>query len=204
MQLKKKEDMKKLFLFAITALGALTLNAKTIYLDTGGSSKWNQAGATFFIHAWGGGDEDVQMSLVSGDIYSADIEDARTSLLFVRMGSGATAINWDKLWNKTADQTLTEGKDLFTITEWSYSTQVSKGTWSAYSDDGGDGGEETGDWLLKGNFKASDWSSPTKFETKDGGAENTLYATLTLQAGREYEFKVKHNSDWYGNGGTMT
>ena len=123
--------MKKVFLFAIAVLCALSLSAKKIYLDTGGSSKWNQAGATFFIHAWGGGDQDVQMSLVSGDIYSADIEDARTSLLFVRMGSGATAINWDNMWNKTADQTLTDGKDLFTITEWNYGTQISAGTWSA-------------------------------------------------------------------------
>ena len=202
--------MKKLFFFAFVALCALMLSAKKIYLDTGGSSKWNQADATFFIHAWGGGSQDVQMSLVSGDIYSADIDDAQTSLLFVRMGSGATAIDWNKLWNKTADQTLTDGKDLFTITEWNYSTQISKGTWSAYSgnsggDEGGQGsGEETGDWLLQGNFKASDWSGPTKLEAKDDGAENTLYATLTLEPGKEYEFKVQHGNDWLGNGGTMT
>ena len=194
--------MKKTLIFAISALCTLTLSAKRIYLDTGGSSKWNQAGATFFIHAWGGGDQDVKMALVSGDIYSADIEDARTSLLFVRMGSGATAINWDNLWNKTADQTLTDGKDLFTITEWNYGTQISPGAWSAYSDEGS--GEETGDWLLRGNFKSSDWSGPTKFETKTGGTENTIYATLTLEPGKEYEFKVNHGNDWYGNGGTMT
>ena len=144
------------------------------------------------------------MSLVSGDIYSAEIGDGRTSLLFVRMGSGATAINWDNMWNKTDDQDLIEGKDLFTITEWNYGTQVSKGAWSAYSGGGEDSGEETGDWLLQGNFKASDWSNPTKFETKDDGAENTLYATLTLEAGKEYEFKINRNNDWYGNGGTMT
>ena len=64
--------------------------------------------------------------------------------------------------------------------------------------------EETSDWLLQGNFKASDWSKPTKFETKTGGAENTVYAILTLEPGKEYEFKVNRNSDWYGNGGTMT
>ena len=197
--------MKKVFLLAITALSVLTLNAKKIYLDTGGSSKWNQAGATFFIHAWGGGDQDVQMSLVSGDIFSADIDDAQTSLLFVRMGSGATAINWNNLWNKTADQVLTDGKDLFTITEWSYGSQVSSGTWSTYSagEEGG-GEEETGDWMLKGNFSASDWSNPTKMEARADGAENTLYATLTLEPGKEYEFKVNRNDEWYGNGGTMT
>lgn len=197
--------MKKVFLFAIAALCALTLSAKKIYLDTGGSSKWNQAGATFFIHAWGDGDQDVQMSLVSGDIYSADINDAQTSLLFVRMGSGATAINWDNMWNKTADQTLTDGKDLFTITEWNYGTQVSSGTWSTYSagEEGG-GEEEAGDWMLKGNFSAADWSNPTPLETKPEGAENTLYASLTLEAGKEYEFKINRNDDWYGNGGTMT
>jgi len=65
-------------------------------------------------------------------------------------------------------------------------------------------GAQTGEWLLQGNFKASDWSGPTKMEAKTDGAENTLYATLTLEPGKEYEFKINCDSEWYGNGGTMT
>lgn len=65
-------------------------------------------------------------------------------------------------------------------------------------------GAQTGEWLLQGNFKASDWSGPTKMEAKTDGAENTLYATLTLEPGKEYEFKINRDSEWYGNGGTMT
>ena len=51
--------MKKIFtLFAAVVCG-LTMNAKTIYLNTGGASLWNQAGAVFFAHSWDAEDNDA-------------------------------------------------------------------------------------------------------------------------------------------------
>ena len=41
---------------------------RTIYLNGGGSSLWNQADAVFFVHAWGGTEADVLMTLVEGDV----------------------------------------------------------------------------------------------------------------------------------------
>ena len=37
---------------------------RTIYLNGGGESLWNQAGAVFFVHAWGGTEADVLMTQV--------------------------------------------------------------------------------------------------------------------------------------------
>jgi len=47
---------------------------QTVYLNGGGSSLWNQAGAEFFAHTWGGAEAvAVKMTLVEGDVYSAAI-----------------------------------------------------------------------------------------------------------------------------------
>ena len=201
--------MKKVFLLAIGALCALTISAKKIYLDTGGSSKWNQANATFFVHAWGDGDQDLQMGLVSGDIYSVEIKDGQTGIIFVRMPNGATSLNWGTLWNKTDDQPLVDGKDLFTITEWKYDSQISKGSWSTYSGGGGGGGDcdpsvDAGKWFVKGDWNEWQATDASELTSKSGGAANTLYLTVSLEAGKEYDFKVFSTCVWYGNNGTMT
>ena len=58
--------MKKLFTLVVALAGVLALQAKTIYLNGGGSSLWNQGGAVFFTHSWGSGDSDDKMSHLSG------------------------------------------------------------------------------------------------------------------------------------------
>ena len=108
---------------------------KTIYLNGGGSSLWNQADPEFFVHSWGGAaDGDVHMTLVEGDVYKADIPADNTNLLFLRLATGTTEIVWsgDAHWNQSTDQTIPEGKDLFTMTSWD------NGEWSVYSAQGGD------------------------------------------------------------------
>jgi len=60
-------------------------------------------------------------------------------------------------------------------------------------------------WYVPGNF--IDWSTPKQMRIKDDGAENTVYATMALPAGKEYEFQIRQGADpgtWHGNGGTMT
>ena len=105
---------------------------RTIYLNGGGESLWNQANAVFFVHAWGGTEADVKMAQVEGDVYSAVIPSDNTSIVFVRMAPGSEAIDWNTKWNQSADQTIPADKDLFTMTSWD------NGTWSKYSAGGGD------------------------------------------------------------------
>ena len=104
---------------------------KTIYLNTGGSSLWNQGEAVFFEHSWGGTDSDLKLTQVEGDLYKADIPAGNTSVVFVRMPKGSEAIIWEgdgKYWNKTADLTIPADKDLYTITGWG----DNDGAWSVY------------------------------------------------------------------------
>jgi len=165
--------MKKIFTFLAMMTLAISLNAKTIYLNTGGSKYWNQDGAVFFIHAWGGAaDCDTIMTVEQGDVFKADIPDDKEYLLFVRMPAGATAIVWDgdkKYWNKTQDLTIPTDKDCYTITGW----KENEGEWSVYTPGSGPtpptptpGGEK--DYFLKG-WSGKDIETPTADEQFEHG-----------------------------------
>ena len=121
--------MKKIFSLLMISMMALSLSAKTIYLNTGGANLWNQADAVFFTHSWGDGDSDQLMTLVEGDVFSAVVPDTHTSIVFVRMAPGSEAINWDTKWNQSVDQTIPADKDCFTMTSWD------NGVWSVYGEE---------------------------------------------------------------------
>ena len=121
--------MKKIFtLLAVTLVCGTTLSAKTIYLNTGGTELWNQAGAVFFAHSWGGAENDVQLTAESGDVFKADIPDSNNSLVFVRMPAGSTTLDWDAKWNQTGDLAIPDGMNCYTITGWG----DQDGEWSVY------------------------------------------------------------------------
>ena len=118
--------MKKIFLLAATAVCALSLSAKTIYLHTGGSDYWNQSGAVFFVTSWTNnveGSTSAKMTEVIGDIFSAEIDDAHTDVVFLRKESdeGTT-------WNTTNPLTIPEDKNMFKIESWD------NGTWYVYGE----------------------------------------------------------------------
>ncbi|MCI7429708.1 MAG: alpha-amylase family glycosyl hydrolase [Bacteroidales bacterium] len=140
--------MKKISIFFAALLCVSGLYAKTIYLNTGGSACWGADNPAFFAHSWEGSDfADSQMTLVSGDVYSASVPDAHTSIIFVRMPSGSTSINWDTKWNRTGDLTIpTDGKNCYTMTSWmSDNSGNVNASWTTYSTGGGEtGGGETG------------------------------------------------------------
>ncbi|MFA5235704.1 MAG: hypothetical protein WC399_02485 [Bacilli bacterium] len=100
----------------------------TLYLDTGGSSLWNQAGARFFLYtfnietagAWPG----EEMTLVAGDIYSLTVPGGFAELVFARKAPNLT--DWT---NQTGNLTYTPGLNLYTITDWG----PFDGNWSTYS-----------------------------------------------------------------------
>ena len=117
------------------------LQARNIYLDTGGTSLWNKDGAAFFVHSWGGAAEaDLKMTAKDGDIYEAAIPDDNTKVIFVRMPGTAAALDWSGKWNQTADLTIPDGQDMYTITGWG----EADGIWSAYSQSSnGDNGKDS-------------------------------------------------------------
>ena len=133
--------MKKIFLLILAALAGLGAHAKTIYLNTGGASLWNQADAVFFVHSWKGETEnptDLQMTHTDGDIFEVSVPDENDKILFVRMPNGSTSLNWDNLWNKTEDQTIANGNNMFTITGWRENSVFCDGSWSVYNAQGGE------------------------------------------------------------------
>ncbi len=212
--------MKKTFSILLTLLVTLTVNAKTIYLNTGGSGLWNQDEAVFFVHSWDNStNADAQMTLDKGDVFKADIADSHTSVIFLRMPKGSTNVIWEgngKFWNKTNNLTIPSGMDTYTITVWGANNNpVCTGTWSktGSSGDNGNQGNQGGGqadvadgWYLYGAF--NDWKATNPFAVKTGGAANTLYIDMEFEAGKEHDFKIVNANNktltWYGNGGTMT
>ena len=101
---------------------------KTIYLRP--TTTWDIAGAWFWAHAWGGadGDFDVKMTKGSDGLYSAQIPEDATSIIFVRMNPAYTDVSWTGKWNQTVDLTIPSDSDTFTVTAWG-GVNGSTGTW---------------------------------------------------------------------------
>ena len=147
---------------------------RTIYLNGGGASLWNQADAVFFVHAWGGTDVDVLMTQVEGDVYSADIPSDNTSLLFVRMAPGSEAINWDTKWNQSTDQTIPADKNLFIMTDWS------NGVWSVYGDTPEPPAPVEAAYYLVGTMNEWQAAEAYKFAAAETEGEYLLHTTLAV------------------------
>jgi hypothetical protein len=171
--------MRKILSFLMISLMAVSLSAKTIYLNTGGASLWNQADAVFFAHSWGSEDSDVLMTLVEGDVFSAEIPDGNTSVVFVRMAPGSEAINWDTKWNQSTDQQIPNDQNCFTMTDWS------NGTWSVYAP-----AVEDGDAIVL-TFTCHNSTSG------DGSAKLSTVEAIFDEASQAYVSEVNVGSDVY-------
>ena len=149
--------------------------AKTIYLNTGGSSLWETDNANkFAVWNWqgaGNGQWTSWMTKVDGNVWQVDINEASDHVIFCRFNTSSTSPAWDdsQIWNKTQDLDIPSGKDLFTITAWGNGTNVCQGSWSTYGQGGGDnpgggggdnpgGGQGGGSGNTAGkNFYAMGW-----------------------------------------------
>ena len=195
--------MKKLIFFMIGLVSAIALQAKTIYLNAG--DVWNNSSAVFFVHSWSTAEDatDVQMTLLDGNIYKADINDDHNMAIFLRLAPGKTEVVWEDnndCWGRTDNQTLEEGKDLFTVTAYRAGSKYSDGTWSAYSSDPVVEPEpEVAKYYIAGTM--TDWAA--KMVEMTAGNGDTLTATIALEADSLYEFKVVRiqgtDTVWYGN-----
>lgn len=108
-----------------------------IYLDAGGSSLWDQAGAWMAAYCWTstGGEQWFKMEK-QNNYYVAEIDtNIYSNIIFTRMRPQGSAgyspdsngLNWENPWNQTND--LTFDGNLFTITGWG-SGGKSTGSWS--------------------------------------------------------------------------
>ena len=74
------------------------------------SSEWKQAGARFAAYFFEGDDYTwVNMKYAGPDLYSADIPDGYSMVIFVRMNGATTENNWNNKWNQTDDLSVDPG-----------------------------------------------------------------------------------------------
>ena len=97
-----------------------------IYLNTGGANLWGADDAEFEAYP-NYYDDFPFMTHVSGDVYKISINIFSTTIVFQRVDP----ININHVvWNQTAELTIPEGMNLYTITGWG----ENDGYWSSYGD----------------------------------------------------------------------
>ena len=159
---------------------------KTIYLNTGGSSLWNQEDAKFFVHVWGGVADgiDTQMKHLENDIYQVEIAASQDKIIFLRQSKETSGVVWsdaEGLYNKTANLDIPADKNCYTKTDWG----ENDGTWS------------TLDYYVTGNSALVGGDGWKANEVKMTAGEGTWSHTFSaLAAGIEYQFKVTRNGTW--------
>ena len=154
---------------------------KVLYLNAG---PWNDDSTAWFeVWAWKNGSDGAWYSVehISGEYYKMVVADNVDRIKLLRKGPNHSSHSWDK-WNETGDISTESGKDLFTITGWSY------GSWYA----------TTKSYVLHGSFNNyTDLTFPAEVNITKGNyqfkvKETVKYNTTTI------------TDNWYGNDGTMT
>ena len=176
--------MRKIFSFFVALTAVVSMSAKTVYLNTA-SSNWAEADAVTFIHAWGGEvtTTNVQMLPVEegSAVLSAVCDDNNTSIVFVRMAPGSTAIDWDNHWGKTGDQGIPGDKNQFTVIGWVGEPALAYGLWGTYG--------TLPKVALVGDYAEDMWGDNATNTMTPADDNATAAVTLNLTAGT-YQIKV--------------
>ena len=137
--------MKKVLLSMLALCMSVSMfgATKTIYcaLSSQAASWFLADGACVGVHYWGGTNGStfpgIRMTEVEGEtnLYSAEIDDSNTSVLFIRLSGSGDIANWGA---QTNDLTAWDsGNNLFTISSesacWSGSGCKLAGSWSTYT-----------------------------------------------------------------------
>ena len=201
--------MKKIYFSLLALLCSIAASAATLYLTP--NSNWNIDNARFALYTWDVTPNWYDMTAVAGEtnLYSVEIPDGVTNVIFCRMAPDKKANSWDNKWNQTSDLKYDGTNNHYTVKDGTWDN--GGGTWSVYTpgdDNGGDntGGDNTGGdnttttsaWTLVGggiNGSANwDATAGEPFVDEDGDGIYTL--TLTSLEG---EFKVLKDADWAGS-----
>ena len=183
--------------------------SKTLYLNANGM--FDTDGVIPYVHSWGGQNAspavDVKMEKVAGQtlIYSASIPVDHTTLDFVRAPEEMATIDWDAIYNQTADQLIpTDGKDMFTQTGWSeekdgHNRSYVDGSWSVFDsgtvytvDGGGSGGgstEQTPPYVMH-STDGTNWTYVALQET-----ETQYEGSVSLVLNEEFVINLGYG-DW--------
>lgn len=187
--------MKKIYSFLFMVLAAMTVNAKTIYLD---ATNWAYSDAAFVAHVWNANDDatDYQLDPVQGEtgIYSADIREDATGIIFLRRDPNCSTPNVFDCWWNRADQSVPEDKNMFRVTGWGDNCP---GEWVNY----GDAPEPAVDVVIKVQ-KPEGWAGLTIWAW--GSSDATFMAQFTAWPGVQmtalsdgwYKFTVKSDA-WF-------
>lgn len=137
--------MKKVLLSMLALCMSVSMfgATKTIYcaLSSQAASWFLADGACVGVHYWGGTNGStfpgIRMTAVEGEtnLYSAEIDDSNTNVLFIRLSGSGDIANWGA---QTNDLTAWDsGNNLFTISSesacWSGSGCKLAGSWSTYT-----------------------------------------------------------------------
>ncbi len=82
------------------------------------STEWKSDGARFAAYFFGGNDPTwANMKYAGDNLYSVDIPDGYTNIIFVRMNGATTENNWENKWNQTDDLSIEPG-GTYTVNGW--------------------------------------------------------------------------------------
>lgn len=115
--------MKKLFSFVCALVCAMSLSAKTVYLDVS-PIDWDKDGAKIAAWVWTGSDQGswaggTYMTKLANGFYKAEVGDNK-NIKFVRLDKEAgDKPDWNKKWNETGNIEIPSDKDLYQMTKWS-------------------------------------------------------------------------------------
>lgn len=172
----------------------------TIYLNTGGSSLWDQAGAWFAAKVDG-----VWYKLVDKDLdgnYQVDIPENAKKITFYRNDPSKTAMEESSAWNYTNE--LDIAGNCYTITAWGNETAVCTGKWT--TDASLDASTVfTLTVVGEAGLVGSAWNVTNTENDMTLNAESGLYEkTFTDIAAGTYKYKVAKNHAWTQSwGGTV-
>lgn len=168
---------KSIFLFFTAILCAMSVDAKTVYLKAG---LWDVDAAKFGCHTWGSSEKSGFMTHVVEDIYSFETLDANTDVIFTRVSPSSTGI-WGEggaEWGRV-QTTFQNGKDMFTMTEYS------KGTWGVYTPP---------TFYIAGDFVTPKWD-PAAAANKMDYADGVYSKSYNNVAAGAHQFKIT-NGTW--------
>ncbi len=171
-------------MFLATSFNA---EARTLYLNTGGTALWENNGADkFAVWHWKDGSNGTftpWMTRVEGSLWQVTLSDESDRVIFCRFATTATQPDWNQKWHQTEDLIVTEGLDLFTITSMGEGDK-SVGVWSTYGEeppepiDPTDYDKAVPAECMDVMLQAFYWES-----YQDKGYGNTKWETLTGQVG---------------------
>ncbi len=178
---------------ALTMLPAAVFAAgetKSIYLNAGGSSLWDQAGAWFDAWVWGSSSEaDAWYTFTDYDfdgVYEIKVPADAAGMKILRKDPASTEHNWNS-WNATGDLSI-GSSNCYTITGWG----GSDGSWSSFTAPDSAALTVVGMASLCG----SEWDLNASANNMAEVAENVYEKVFTNVAKGTHEFKIAANHSW--------